>query len=220
MFDEGYATSSGPELQRADLTTEAIRLARALRGLVPAEGEVAGLLALMVLTDARRAARTTANGSLVPLAEQDRGLWCTAQVEEGVALLTRVLGKAAVGPYQMQAAIAAVHDEAPSAEETDWPQILALYAVLERIAPGPVVTLNRAVAVAMVHGPRAGLALLGTLDADERMAHTHRLAAVRGHLLELAGEVAAAREAYQQAGRMTASIPEQRYLALRAARLA
>ncbi len=220
VFNEGYATSSGPVLHRADLTTEAIRLTRTLRGLMPGDGEVAGLLALMVLTDARRAARTTANGSLVPLAEQDRGLWCTALIAEGVALLTDVLGKAAVGPYQMQAAIAAVHDEAPSAEETEWPQILALYEVLERIAPGPVVTLNRAVAVAMVHGARAGLALLGTLDTDERMAHTHRLAAVRGHLLELAGEMAAAREAYQQAARMTASIPERRYLALRAARLA
>ncbi len=220
VFNEGYSASSGPELHRADLTTEAIRLTRLLHAMMPEEGEVAGLLALMVLTDARRAARTTANGSVVPLAEQDRGLWSTHLIEEGVAILTGVLGRAAVGPYQMQAAIAAVHDEAPSAEETDWPQILALYAVLERIAPGPVVTLNRAVAVAMVHGPRTGLALLGTLDGDERMAHTHRLAAVRGHLLELAGELVAARAAYRQAARMTASLPEQRYLALRAARLA
>jgi predicted RNA polymerase sigma factor len=134
--------------------------------------------------------------------------------------VTRALGKTPIGPYQLQAAIAAVHDEAPSAADTDWPQILALYEVLEGMSPGPVVTLNRAVAVAMVHGPRAGLALLGTLDADERMTHTHRLEAVRGHLLELAGDTVAARESYQRAARMTASIPEQRYLALRAARLA
>ena len=141
-------------------------------------------------------------------------------IEEGVALLSRTLGKASIGAYQLQAAIAAVHDEALSADETDWPQILALYDVLEQVAPGPVVTLNRAVALAMVHGPRAGLALLGTLEQDDRMALTHRLDAVRAHLLELAGEVAGAREAYQRAARMTASLPEQRYLALRAARLA
>jgi RNA polymerase sigma factor (sigma-70 family) len=220
IFNEGYATTSGPAVQRADLTTEAIRLTRMLQQLIPGEGEVAGLLALMLLTDARRAARTLADGSLVPLDEQQRNLWNRLQIEEGVALLTRTLGKVPIGAYQLQAAIAAVHDEATSASETDWPQILALYAVLERVSPGPVVTLNRAVAVAMVHGPRAGLAVLGTLDGDERMAHTHRLDAVRGHLLELAGDSAAAREAYQQAARMTASIPEQRYLALRAARLA
>src|SRR5260370_4986954 len=164
VFNEGYTTSSGPALQRADLTTEAIRLSRMLHQLMPEEGEVAGLLALMLLTDARRAARSTSEGALVPLAEQDRELWNKGHIEEGVALLTRTLGTVPVGPYQMQAAIAAVHDEAPSAEETDWPQILALYEVLEQVSPGPVVTLNRAVAVAMVHGPRAGLALLGTLD--------------------------------------------------------
>ncbi len=220
IFNEGYTTSSGPELNRADLTAEAIRLARMLHQLVPEEGEGAGLLALMLLTDARRAARTTADGSIVPLDEQDRSLWNSSQIEEGVAILTRTLGKAPVGPYQMQAAIAAVHDEAPSAQETDWPQILALYEVLERVSPGPVVTLNRAVALAMVNGPRAGLALLGTLDDDERMAHSHRLEAVRGHLLERAGELAAARVSYRKAARMTASIPEQRYLALKAARLA
>jgi RNA polymerase sigma factor (sigma-70 family) len=219
IFNEGYTTSSGPALLRPDLTAEAIRLARMLHQLLPAEGEVAGLLALMLLTDARRAARTDANGFLVPLAEQRRDRWDAAQIEDGVALLTRTLGTAPIGPYQLQAAIAAVHDEAPSAEETDWPQILALYEVLERAAPGPIVTLNRAVAVAMVHGPRAGLALLGTLDTDERMAHTHRLDAVRGHLLELAGDAVAARASYQRAARMTASLPERRYLALRAARL-
>ena len=219
IFNEGYTTSSGPALQRADLTAEAIRLARTVHQLMPNEGEVVGLLALMLLTDARRAARATVDGSLVPLAEQERGLWNTAQIEEGVELVTRTLGKVPIGPYQLQAAIAAVHDEAPSDAETDWPQILALYGVLERVSPGPVVTLNRAVALAMVNGPRAGLALLGTLDQDDRMAHTHRLEAVRAHLLELAGDPLAARESYQRAARMTASAPEQRYLALRAARL-
>jgi RNA polymerase sigma factor (sigma-70 family) len=220
VFNEGYTTSSGPALQRADLTTEAIRLTRMLYQLLPGEGEVAGLLALMLLTDARRGARTGPDGSLVPLGEQRRELWDADQISEGVALITRTLGTGPVGTYQLQAAIAAVHDEAPSAEETDWPQILALYEVLEQVSPGPVVTLNRAVAVAMVDGPRAGLALLGTLDADDRMGHTHRLEAARAHLLELAGEPAAARTCYQQAARMTASVPEQRYLALRAARLA
>ena len=219
IFNEGYTTSSGPDLHRTDLTTEAIRLGRTLHQLMSEEGEVAGLLALMLLTDARRAARTNSDGSLVPLAEQRRELWNSAQIEEGVALVSGTLGTAPLGPYQLQAAIAAVHDEAPSAKETDWSQILALYEVLERVSPGPVVTLNRAVAVAMVNGPRAGLALLGTLDTDDRMAHTHRLEAVRGHLLELAGDAVAARESYQRAARMTASIPEQRYLALRAARL-
>jgi RNA polymerase sigma factor (sigma-70 family) len=220
IFNEGYTTSSGPESLRADLTTEAMRLARMLLQLVPNEGEVAGLLALMLLTDARRAARTLDDGSLIPLAEQRRDLWNRSQIEEGVALLTRTLGKRVVGPYQLQAAIAAIHDEAATAAETDWPQILALYDVLEQVSPGPIVTLNRAVAVAMVNGPRAGLAVLGTLDADERMEHNHRLEAVRGHLLELAGDSVAAREAYRRAARMTASIPEQRYLALRASRLA
>jgi RNA polymerase sigma factor (sigma-70 family) len=219
IFNEGYTTSSGRVPQRADLTTEAIRLARMLHQLMPVEGEVAGLLALMLLTDARRAARTDADGWLVPLDGQRRDLWNKAQISEGVELLTRTLGKVPIGHYQRQAAIAAVHDEAASAEETDWPQILALYEVLEQVSPGPVVTLNRAVAVARVNGPRAGLALLGTLDTDERMAHTHRLEAVRGHLLEQAGDLVAAREAYQRAARMTASLPEQRYLALRASRL-
>jgi RNA polymerase sigma factor (sigma-70 family) len=219
LFNEGYTTSAGPSLHRADLTTEAIRLARMLRRLVPGEGEVAGLLALMLLTDARRAARTDPDGSIVPLAEQRRERWNRAQIEEGAALIDATLGRGPIGPYQLQAAIAALHDEAPSAEETDWPQILALYGVLEQVSPGPVVTLNRAVALAMVDGPRAGLALLGTLDADERMTHTHRLEAVRGHLLELAGDLDAARESYRRAARMTRSLPEQRYLALRAARL-
>ncbi|MGN9909158.1 RNA polymerase sigma factor [Phytohabitans sp. LJ34] len=213
IFNEGYTA------RRADLTAEAIRLARLLRRLLPGEGEVAGLLALMLLTDARRAARTDAEGALVPLDEQDRSRWDAAAIREGVGLLTATLGTGPVGPYQLQAAIAAVHDEAPTAERTDWPQILALYEVLAEVAPGPLVTLSRAVAVAMVHGPRAGLAVAGTLDVDERMAHTHRLEAVRGHLLERAGEPAAARAAYLKAARMTANEPEQRYLARRAARL-
>ena len=219
VFNEGYATTAGPGVTRADLTTEAIRLTRLLHRLMPADGEVAGLLALMLLTDARRAARADDDGSLVPLAEQRRELWDAAQIAEGVSLVTGTLGSTPVGPYQLQAAIAAIHDEAPTAEATDWPQILALYEVLERVSPGPVVTLNRAVAVAMVHGPRAGLALLGTIEADDRMTQTHRLDAVRGHLLELAGDVDAARDAYRRAARRTASLPERRYLALQAARL-
>jgi RNA polymerase sigma factor (sigma-70 family) len=219
IFNEGYTASSGPDLNRTDLTSEAIRLARMLHQLAPDEGEGAGLLALMLLTDARRAARTTADGSIVPLDEQQRDRWNRVQIAEGVELLTRTLGKVRIGPYQLQAAIAAVHDEASAADETDWPQILALYEVLERVSPGPVVTLNRAVAVARVHGPRAGLALLGTLDTDERMARNHRVEAVRGHLLDLAGDPVGARESYLRAARMTASLPEKRYLALRAARL-
>ena len=219
VFNEGYATTAGPGVTRADLTTEAIRLTRLLHRLMPADGEVAGLLALMLLTDARRAARADEDGSLVPLAEQRRELWNATQIAEGVSLVTGTLGSTPVGPYQLQAAIAAIHDEAPTAEATDWPQILALYEVLERVSPGPVVTLNRAVAVAMVHGPRAGLALLGTIEADDRMTHTHRLDAVRGHLLEMAGEVDAARDAFRRAATRTASLPERRYLTLQAARL-
>jgi predicted RNA polymerase sigma factor len=212
MFNEGY-------LQRADLTAEAIRLTRLLHRLLPEEHEVAGLLALMLLTDARRAARSEPDGTLVPLAEQCRELWDAKQIAEGIALLTQTLGRGPAGPYQLQAAIAAVHDEAGSAEETDWPQILALYGVLEHVSPGPVVTLNRAVALAMVDGPRAGLALLDTLEDDERMAQTHRLDAVRGHLFELAGDTAAARDCYRRAARMTTSVAERQYLALRAATL-
>lgn len=219
IFNEGYAATSGDELQRADLAGEAIRLARMLRDSVPRNPEVAGLLALMLLTDARREARTTADGSVIPLAEQDRGLWNADQIREGISIISSTLGTGPVGPYQLQAAISAVHDEAASDAETDWAQILALYDVLDRVAPSPVVTLNRAVAVAMVHGPRAGLAALGALDNDERMSHTHRLDAVRGHLLERAGELAAAREAFLRAASRTPSVPEQRYLNLKAARL-
>jgi RNA polymerase sigma factor (sigma-70 family) len=217
IFNEGYTASSGPELARADLTAEAIRLTRAVRRLLPEDGEVAGLLALMLLTDARRAARTAADGSLVPLAEQDRGRWNAGEIAEGVALVTDALGRAPLGPYQVQAAIAAVHAEAADADETDWPQIVALYRVLERIAPNPMVTLNHAVAVAMVDGPEAGLALLASLDGS--LAESHRLVAVRAHLLELSGEEAVARDAYREAARRTTSLPEQRYLEGRAARL-
>jgi predicted RNA polymerase sigma factor len=198
---------------------EAIRLARDIHRLLPDDGEVAGLLALMLLTDARRAARTLPDGSLIPLAEQDRRLWNQDLVREGVALVTETLSRAPVGPYQVQAAIAAIHDEAARAEETDWPQIVVLYDMLARLAPNPMITLNQAVAVAMVDGPRAGLDLIATLDADERMAGHHRLEAVRAHLLELAGDRAAARMSYQAAARRTTSIPEQRYLEARAARL-
>jgi len=219
IFNEGYTTSSGPALQRTDLIAEAIRLTRLLHRLLPGEAEAAGLLALMLLTDARRAARTDTDGRIVPLADQQRDLWDTAAIAEGQAILTRTLGTGPIGPYQLQAAIAALHDEAPTAEATDWPQILALYDVLTTVAPGPVVTLSRAVALAAVHGPRAGLALLGTLESDERMAHTHRLEAVRAHLLEQAGDTTAARDSFLRAAKMTASLPEQRYLELRAALL-
>ena len=219
IFNEGYAASSGPDLQRAELTTEAIRLARELHRLLPDDGEVAGLLALMLLTDARRPARTLPDGSLVPLAEQDRSRWDAAAIAEGVALVTASLARAPVGPYQVQAAIAAVHDEAARAADTDWPQILVLYELLERLAPSPVVTLNHAVALAMVRGPLAGLELLATLDDDGRLAGHHRLDAVRAHLLELAGDPAGAREHYRAAARRTTSLPEQRYLEGRAGRL-
>jgi RNA polymerase sigma factor (sigma-70 family) len=219
IFNEGYTTSSGAQLQRADLAAEAIRLARAVRRLLPEDGEVEGLLALMLLTDARRPARTTADGALVPLAEQDRSRWHRAAIEEGVGLVETAMGRGALGPYQLQAAIAAVHVEAPRAEDTDWPQIAVLYRILERMAPNPMVTLNRAIAVAMTDGPAAGLELLCALAEDRRMTGHYRLAAVRAHLLEMAGDTAAARDAYELAARRTASLPEQRYLAARAARL-
>ncbi|MEH0823892.1 MULTISPECIES: RNA polymerase sigma factor [unclassified Micromonospora] len=220
IFNEGYTASSGEALHRAELTGEAIRLTRELRRLLPDDGEVAGLLALMLLTDAHRAARTGPDGELVPLAEQDRGRWDRDAVAEGVGLVTEALTWSAPGPYQVQAAIAAVHAEAPTAEDTDWRQIVALYRVLARVAPNPMVTLNQAVAVAMVDGPRAGLALLATLDTDDRTAGHHRLAAVRAHLLDMAGDRTAARAAYLAAARATTSLPERRYLEVRAARLA
>jgi len=219
IFNEGYTTTAGPDLQRSELTAEAIRLTRAVHRLLPDDGEVGGLLALMLLTDARRPARTRPDGALVPLAEQDRGRWSRESILEGVALITHTLATAPIGPYQLQAAIAAVHAEAARAEETDWPQILALYEMLERISPNPVVTLNHAVAVAMVRGPQAGLDLLETLDGDDRMATHHRLEAVRAHLLEMAGDHAGAHAGYLTAARRTTSLPEQRYLEARAARL-
>jgi RNA polymerase sigma factor (sigma-70 family) len=218
LFNEGYTASAGATLTRADRTGEAIRLTRMLRSAAPEEGEVAGLLSLMLLTDARRPARTDADGLPIPLSEQRRDLWNAEQVTEGIELLERTLGKHAVGPYQLQAAIAAVHDEAPSAEETDWPQILALYDVLEQIAPSPVVTLNRAVAVANVEGAEAGLSVLAEVEADPAMAKNHRIHAVRAHLLERTGDLEGARASYLRAAQMTASLPERTYLTLRAAR--
>ena len=220
VFNEGYTATTGADLQRPDLTAEAIRLARNVFRLLPDNGEVAGLLALMLLTDARRGARTTDDGSLIPLAEQDRTRWDTSSIDEGVAIVSDALARAPLGPYQIQAAIAAVHDEASSTDTTDWPQIAQLYRVLDQLAPGPMVTLNRAVAVAMVDGPRSGLDLLATLDGDQRLAEHHRLSAVRAHLLEMAGDTIAARDAYQDAARRTTSTPEQNYLRARAERLA
>jgi RNA polymerase sigma factor (sigma-70 family) len=220
IFNEGYTASSGPELQRVELTAEAIRLTRQLHALLPEDGEVAGLLALMLLTDARQAARTAPDGSLVPLAEQDRTLWDAEAIAEGVALITETLATAPVGPYQLQAAIAAVHDEAARAEDTDWPQILALYNHLQALAPGPMVTLNRIVAVSEVHGPRAALEQLTAAAADPALAGHHRLHAVRAHLLEAAGDRDAAQVEFRLAARGTLSAPEQRYLEAQAARLA
>ncbi|HEV7973602.1 RNA polymerase sigma factor [Amycolatopsis sp.] len=219
VFNEGYATTSGPSLHRVELSAEAIRLGRIVHTLLPDDSEVAGLLALMLLTDARRAARTDTNGELVPMADQDRSRWNAADIEEGVALITDALPKGPVGPYQLQAAIAAVHDEAPTAAETDWPQIVALYGLLLNLSDNPIVSLNHAVAVAMAEGPLAGLELLGELEADERIAEDHRLYAVRAHLLELDGKDTVAREAYLAAAERTTSLPKQRYLHARAARL-
>jgi RNA polymerase sigma factor (sigma-70 family) len=219
IFNEGYAATSGAQASRPELTAEAIRLTRAVHRSLPDDGEVAGLLALMLLTEARHPARTRGDGSLVPLAEQDRSLWRGDLIDEGVALVTGALRRAPLGPYQLQAAIAAVHAEARVAGDTDWPQILALYDLLEGIAPNPVVTLNRTVAVAMVRGPRAGLDLLAELEHDGRMARHHRLAALRGHFRELAGDREAAAADYRVAAQRTTSLPERRYLESRAARL-
>jgi RNA polymerase sigma factor (sigma-70 family) len=219
IFNEGYASTAGPHLQRAELSAEAIRLARMVHRLLPQDAEVTGLLALMLLTDARRPARTGPDGALVPMAEQDRRLWNAEQIAEGVALVGQALPRGPTGPYQLQAAIAAVHDEAPRAEATDWPQIEALYEVLLRVRDNPVVRLNHAVAVAMVHGPRAGLELLDKLETDARIAGDHRLPAARAHLLETAGDRAAARAEYLVAAGRTMSLPQQRYLHARAARL-
>ncbi|MGH7526024.1 MAG: RNA polymerase sigma factor, partial [Gemmatimonadales bacterium] len=219
IFNEGYASSSGPDFQRTDLSSEAIRLTRTVHGLLPKDGEVAGLLALMLLTDARRAARTGPSGGLIPLDEQDRTLWDQGLIAEGTALISETLSRGSVGSYQLQAAIAAVHDEAARAEETDWPQILALYGLLKRMSDNPMVALNHAIAAAMVQGPRVGLELLTALDKDTRMAGHYRLDAVRGHLLEMAGDPEGAISHYRAAAGRTTSVPERNYLTAKAARL-
>jgi RNA polymerase sigma factor (sigma-70 family) len=219
IFNEGYAATQGEQLTRPDLSREAIRLARWLHRLLPDDREVAGLLALMLLTEARRPARTSLGGELVPLAEQERSRWDQALIAEGVALVTGALaaGGKAVGPYQLQAAIAALHDEAKDVDATDWPQILALYDLLDRVAPNPVSSLSRVVAVARVSGPAAGLDALAELESDRRMAGYHRLLATRAHLLGLAGQHDPAASAYREAARRATSVPERRYLSRMAA---
>lgn len=219
IFNEGYTASSGHTLARADLCREAIRLTRLLRRQLPYDGEVAGLLALMLLTESRRGARSTAGDDLIPLAEQDRTRWDRELIAEGTAMVGAAMASSGVGPYQLQAAIAAVHADAERAEDTDWEQVHILYTILERIAPNPMVTLNRAVAIAELHGPHAGLELLATLDDDARIAGHHRLHAVRAHLLENVGDLAAAYENYKHAARATTSLTERRYLESRASRL-
>ena len=220
IFSEGYASSMGSHLQRLDLAREAIRLTRNTKTLLPDNAEVAGLLALMLLTDARRAARTGLDEELIPLDKQDRTLWDRAEISEGNELLTAALSKASVGLYQLQAAIAAVHNEAQRVEDTDWPQIMALYELLKRVAPSPMVTLNHAIAAAMVHGPAKGLELLRALDSDPRIAGHYRLDAVRAHLFEKMGDHEAAIKHYRIAAARTTSIPERNYLMTQAARLA
>jgi RNA polymerase sigma factor (sigma-70 family) len=218
VFNEGYTASAGPSLQRADLTAEAIRLARLLRRLLPDDAETSGLLALMLLTEARRAARVAGDGSLVPLLEQERGLWDGTLIAEGAALIASALQSSrALGPYQIQAAIAAVHDEAPSVAETDWTEVLALWDLFGNVSPGPMTSLGRAVAVAMVHGPKAGLAAVESVAGD--LARSHRMHAVRGHLLEMAGDTASAIDDFRAAARSATNIPERRYLELKVARL-
>ena len=219
IFNEGYASSSGAHLQRLDLAREAIRLTRGAKALLPGDAEVAGLLALMLLTDARRAARTGPDEELIPLNKQDRTLWDRAEISEGIELLTAALSKGSVGLYQLQAAVAAIHDEAARAEDTDWPQILSLYELLKRVSPSPMATLNHAIATAMVHGPARGLELLRTLDSDARFSEHHRLEAVRAHLLEMLGDRENAIKHYRIAAGRTTSIPERNYLMTQAARL-
>ncbi|MFL5607040.1 MAG: RNA polymerase sigma factor, partial [Gemmatimonadaceae bacterium] len=220
IFSEGYTSSVGPSLNRPDLSNEAIRLTRAVHALLPRDGEVTGLLALMLLTDARRAARTGENGELIPLDEQDRTLWDRQLIEEGVALVSEALASGSVGMYQLQAAVAAVHDEAPRVEDTDWRQILALYDVLAGLSDNPMVVLNQAIASAMVHGPAAGLERMRALDADARLAGHYRLDAVRAHLLEMSGDRDRAVAHYRAAAERTTSIPERNYLIVKAGRLA
>lgn len=219
IFNEGYTASSGAHLWRADLSYEAIRLTRIVRSRQPDDTEVAGLLALMLLTDARRLARTGASDELIPLAQQNRALWDREQIAEGVALLSAALPKGSVGPYQLQAAIAAVHDEATRADDTDWPQILALYELLKRMSDNPMVILNHAIAAAMVHGPKKGLDLLDGLNGDPRIAEHHRMDSVRAHLLEMAGASEAAARYYRAAAGKTGNLPERTYLLMQAARL-
>jgi RNA polymerase sigma factor (sigma-70 family) len=219
IFSEGYTASSGAELHRSDLSNEAIRLTREVNKLLPDDTEVAGLLALMLLTDARRIARSGVNGELIPLDEQDRTLWDAQAIAEGVALISAALAKGVVGEYQLQAAIAAVHDEAVRVEDTDWPQILALYSVLKLMTDNPLVVLNHAIATAMVNGPNAGLQLLAPLQDDERLRGNHRLDAVRAHLFERAGERDIAVELYREAASKTTSVPERNYLLMKAARV-
>ncbi|MFL6124131.1 RNA polymerase sigma factor [Actinophytocola sp.] len=220
IFTEGYASTAGPHAYRAELSTEAIRLTRIVHRLLPRDGDVAGLLALMLLTDARRPARVGPDGALVPLESQDRSLWRADLIAEGTELVTAAMSSGPSGPYQLQAAIAALHDEARTAADTDWPQIEALYGVLLAQRPNPMTALNHAVAAAMARGPAAGLALLSTVASDKRLATHHRLHAVRAHLLELSGDVPGALAAYRQAARLTRSLPEQRYLNMKAAALA
>jgi RNA polymerase sigma factor (sigma-70 family) len=220
IFSEGYASSVGSQLQRFDLSREAIRLTRNTKALLPDNAEVRGLLALMLLTDARRAARSGPDEELIPLDKQDRSLWDRVEISEGIELLTTALARGSVGLYQLQAAIAAVHGEAARVEDTDWPQVLALYELLKRVSPGPMVTLNHAIAATMVHGPAKGLELLRALDSDPRVAGHYRLDAVRAHLLEKLGDHQAAIKHYRIAAARTTSIPERNYLITQAARLA
>jgi RNA polymerase sigma factor (sigma-70 family) len=219
IFNEGYTSSGGPRLQRVEMSREAIRLMRSLCNRLPDEAEVAGLLALMLLTDARRMARTNGEGDLIPLNQQDRALWDRRQIAEGLALISAALPKGPAGPYQLQAAVAAVHDEAARAEDTDWPQILALYDLLGRMADNPMVALNHAIAAAMVNGPTRGLELLDKLSTDARVGDHHRFHAVRAHLLEMAGDRDGAIKHYRAAAGKTGSLPERNYLLMQAARL-
>jgi predicted RNA polymerase sigma factor len=219
IFNEGYASTSGSGLHRADLAAEGIRLARMVHHLLPGDSEATGLLGLMLLTDARRPARTGPDGDLIPMAEQDRSMWNADCIAEGVALITDALPKGAVGPYQLQAAIAAIHDEASNAEETDWQQIVALYELLLGISDNPVVALNHAVAVAMASGPHTGLQLLDDLQTDQRIAEDHRFHAARAHMLEMTGDRVGARDEYLRAAERTTNLPQQRHLHMRAVRI-